>query len=120
MFSIASAMLRRALTGSSKGNHGLAFGAPADGLVEGVGRRQVNIHTQEIVQAVLDSNHVEQRQPTARLKLGDQVDVGVRGRFPARDGGMETQVNDSGRPQFRPMCPELLYNLRPLHTSTLP
>src|SRR5262245_30520124 len=52
MLSIASAMLRRALTGSSKGNHGLAFGAPTDGFFEGVGRRQVNIHTEEIVQAV--------------------------------------------------------------------
>src|SRR5262245_2279291 len=56
---IASAMSRKALIGSSKGNNGLAFGALADHFLEGVGRRQVNVHAEQIVQTVLDLDHVE-------------------------------------------------------------
>ena len=54
------------------------------------------------------------------LELGDQVDVGIRRRFSTRDGAMGAQVDDPGRTQFRPVCPELFNDLAPLHTSTVP
>jgi len=46
----------------SKGKDSLALGAPADRFTEGVGRGQVNLHPDQLVQAVFDFDHVDQRE----------------------------------------------------------
>src|ERR1700730_3126386 len=72
MLSMASAMSRRALTASSKGKHGLALGAPANRFLESVGGGQINLHAEQVLQAVFQLDHVDEREPAPRLKLRDQ------------------------------------------------
>jgi hypothetical protein len=117
---MASAMSRRALTWPSKGKHRLSLGPPANRFLEGVGGGQIDLHAEQVSQVVFQLDHVDQREPAPGLKLGDQVDVGIRRRFSTCDGTMEAQVDDPRSTQFCSVCPELFNDLQPLHTSTVP
>src|SRR5712692_4126039 len=70
MLSMASAMSRRALTRLSKGKHRLSLGSPANRFLEGVGGGQINLHAEQVSQAVFQLDHVDDGEPAPLLKLG--------------------------------------------------
>src|SRR5262249_19448287 len=120
ILSMASAISRSALTASSKGKHGLTIGSPANRFLEGVGGGKINLHAKQLLQSVFKLDHVDQGEPAPRLEFGDQVDVGIRGRFFPCDRAMEAKVDDPGCTELGPMRPERFKDLEPLHPSTVP
>ncbi len=88
-------MSRREERGSLKGKHSLFVGYCSNTLLHGPGGREVHLDLKKFRQAVLKTNHIQQRQFLFVIKFRDQIDVGRIVRFSARHGTEQAQMNDT-------------------------
>src|SRR5262245_24909161 len=104
MATIASSMSVNEREASLKGKDCLALGFVPDWLFQCFLGREVYANTEQLCQAILDGNHIHQRESSPGIKLGNNIHV-RRGTNCRASGvrAMQEQMDDTSSLQLRCM-----------------
>jgi hypothetical protein len=95
---IASARVFRQIL---KGKDGLAKGTGSDWPPHPVGGGEIDFAAEEVGEAALESSYGDEGNASGAIEVGEQIDIGVRVCFAARDRSEETQMDEPSGPQLR-------------------
>ncbi len=113
-------MSRRDERGSLKGKHRLFVGCCANTLLQRLGGRGVHLDLKKFGQAVLKTNHIQQRQVLFVIKFRDQIDIGRIIRFSSGNRTEHAQMDDTSGGQFVPVFAQLRDDLTLVMTLFCP
>src|SRR5205823_8692947 len=100
---------------SLKGKDGLAGCPFANAVFQRFRRGQVDRRAENIAQAVLQTNHVEERELPGCIELRHQIDVVSA--FPARNGAKQFEPHDPRGLQFLLVRSEHCNDVLPIHLA---
>ena len=87
-------MSRRWDWASLKGKDGLAKGTGSDWLPHPVGGGEIDFAAEEVGEAALESSYGDEGDAPGAIEVGEQIDIGVRVCFAARNRSEETQMDE--------------------------